>query len=205
MSSKDTKKQLSDLKAMLDSGKQLDTSDLIADNDLFNDRKNKDDNNDDQPVQKYIDYDSVKLELNSESTRIITNIIHNYIKNKKLLSSNRLKDLKMNDIKKLTRILLLIYISENNLIRLQEFIDMGDISKETFDSVNKVQNELRANMKMKDEHLKHCEEYWEYFADVYGLKSLEEEVMSSNEDKEESKTIIDISSLNKIIKDIEEE
>ena len=39
----------------------------------------------------------------------------------------------------------------------------GDMMKEMFDSVNKAQQEYRANMTAFDQHIAKCEKYWKEY------------------------------------------
>lgn len=187
------KSRLDDLKEMLKSDPvQLDTSDLLANTDAFPTSQQA----------KYIDYDEEKKNHKEYAEQAITNIITTYIKSVKLLESPRLKDLKQNDVMKYSRLLLLLQISEANLIRLQESIDGGDMMKEMFDSVNKAQQEYRANMTAFDQHIAKCEKYWKEYADIYGFENEEEKIVQETEEKsetEEKHTIIDMSKLTEII------
>jgi hypothetical protein len=191
------KNKLADLKEQLKSDPvQLDTADLMAGDNVF-------------PVindgVKYIDYVSEKLQHTAYATQVTNNIIRNYVKSPELLQSPRLNDLKQNDIIKLSQILLMLSITESNLIKLQEFIDSGDVSKEMFDAVNRTQQELRANMKIKDEHLKACENYWSNYANEFGLENEEEQIVAKTiVDTDEKTTIIDLSRLNEIVNDMKE-
>lgn len=200
-----TKSRLKDLKDLMSSDPvQLDTKDLIPDT-IFS----KIDKNDESVnVIKYIDYDDVKQNHKEFAEQSITNIITTYIKSEKLLDSPRLKDLKQTDILKYIRLLLMLTISESNLIKLQEFIDCGDMSKEMFDSVNKAQQELRSNMKALDEHLNKCETYWKNYSIQYGFENDEEKIVQESEidnNTEEKLTIIDMSKLTDIINERQDE
>lgn len=176
--SEDIKNRLKDLKEELQSDSvQLNTDDLYANDDEFPN------NNSDE---KYIDYTEQTKEHTVFAKQIINNIVKTYVKSKKLLDSNRLKDLKQQDILDYSNILLMISIAKQNLIKLQESIDSGDMSKEAFDSVNKAAKELRENMKMKSELLKKCEKYWDNYSKTYGLENEEEKIASEVSEKEDN-------------------
>lgn len=196
MKNNDIKKTLSDLKEQIsaDSNK-LNTKDLIADENMFP-----------QIVDdvKYIDYTTEQLKHNEFASQVISNIINTYIISKELLSSPRLNDLKQTHIMKLSRLLLMINIAESNLIKLQEYIDMGDVSKDMFDSVNKAQQELRNNMNAKDKHLIECESYWKSYADEFGFENEEEKMVHDTTNSEDKLQIIDMSDLNDIINKMKE-
>ena len=188
-----TKKRLDGLKELLKADPiQLDTDAIQA-------------NPSDFPASqmaKYIDYTEEKKNHTEFATQVITNIIENYIKQKKLLNSPRLKDLKQKDIIKYSRLLLLVQISEENLIKLQESIDGGDMSKEMYDSVNKAQKEMRDNMEAEEKHLDKCEEYWSDYGASYGLENSEEKIVQESEVKQEDATkhtIIDMTKLTELI------
>lgn len=192
-------KNISDTKSRLDSLKQqiaadpiqINTDNLYADPDDFPEGTNT----------KYIDYDEEKKNFKDVAEQEINNIVKNYVKNEKLLDSHRLKDLKNRDIRKYASLLLLESISQANLIRLQESIDSGDMSKEAFDSVNKAQKEVRDNMTAIDSHLTRCEDYWENYADEYGLENEEDKIVSETTDTstETQRIILDPSKLNEMI------
>lgn len=153
---------------------------------------------------KYIDYMEEKKSHTEFSLQVITNIIENYVKSKQLLDSPRLKDLKQKDVIKYSRLLLLVQISEDNLIKLQESIDGGDMSKEMFDSVNKAQKEMRDNMEAEEKHLDKCEKYWSAYASLYGFENTEEKIVQESESKDDSvkkHLIIDMSKLSELIQD----
>lgn len=157
---------------------------------------------------KYIDYDSERNNYKIFASNVITNIVKTYIHSEKLLESPRLKDLKADDIEKYTRILLMLNISEANLLKLQESIDGGDMSKEMFDSVVKAQQDLRANMKSKDDHLKNCEIYWKNYAEMFGLENEEEKIIQANnkeDDTDTKRVIVDMSNLTNLIHQTMEE
>ena len=190
-----TKNRLNGLKEMLKADPvQLNTDGLLA-------------NPNDFPASqqlKYIDYVQEKKSHSEFSRQVITNIIETYVKSAKLLESPRLKDLKQKDIIKYSRLLLLVQISEDNLIKLQESIDGGDMSKEMFDSVNKAQKEMRDNMDAEEKHLDKCEQYWSNYASIYGLENSEEKIVQETEIKEDTSkkhTIIDMSRLAELIQD----
>ena len=155
------------------------------------------------PMAKYIDYDVERKNHKEFAIQVINNIVGTYIHSEKLLNSPRLKDLKQDDQEKYTRILLMLGISEGNLLKLQESIDGGDMSKEMFDSVNKAQQELRANIKAKDEHLKKCDVYWNEYAERFGLENEEEKIVqeSTEQDVESKRVIVDMSNLTNLIHD----
>ena len=191
--SKDYKNRLRDLKEQLKSDElQLNTEDLYASPDEFP-------NNDNEDNEKYIDYTEEQKGHTEFATQVINNIVNTYVKSKELLNSNRLKDLKQQDILDYSFILLMINIANKNLILLQESIDTGDMSKEAFDSVQKAAKELRDNMKMKSEHLTKCEKYWDNYSSTYGLGNEEQkiatEVSKENKKNEVKTTIINQSDL----------
>lgn len=194
------KNRLKDLKEQLKSDSiQLNTDNLYASDDEFPT------NNLDS--EKYIDYTKEQEQHTEFATQIINNIVKTYVKNQKLLDSNRLKDLKQQDILDYANILLMISISKQNLIKLQESIDGGDMSKEAFDSVNKAAKELRDNMNMKSKLLEKCEKYWDNYSKTYGLENEEEKIASESNKSENTNntTIINTSNLIEIIKKQEEE
>lgn len=194
------KNRLKDLKEQLKSDSiQLNTDNLYASDDEFPT------NNVDS--EKYIDYTKEQEQHTDFATQTINNIVKTYVKNQKLLDSNRLKDLKQQDILDYSNILLMISISKQNLIKLQESIDGGDMSKEAFDSVNKAAKELRDNMTMKSKLLEKCEKYWDNYSKTYGLENEEEKIASESNKSENTNntTIINTSNLIEIIKKQEEE
>lgn len=197
--SKDNKKNLKDkLESLKDINNanhvEIDTSQLYAEKDEFpTGRDNIESVEDDE---RYIDYDQQKENFKNIATQTVDNIIKTYIKNDKLLNSSRLKDLKNYDIVKYSRLLLLADNTERNMLMIQESIDLGDLSKEMFDSVNKTQNELRKNMDELDKHLSKMEDYWKEYASKYGYENEEEKIV--NEDtttKDDSNIIVDQTSL----------
>lgn len=201
--SKDYKNRLRDLKEQLQSDElQLNTEELYASPDEFP-------NNDDVDTEKYIDYTKKQEEHLIFATQVIDNIVNTYVKSKALLNSNRLKDLKQQDILDYSFILLMINIANKNLIKLQESIDSGDMSKEAFDSVQKAAKELRDNMKMKSDHLSKCEKYWDNYSSNYGLGNEEQkiatEVSKENSKNEVKTTIINQSDLIETIQKQQEE
>lgn len=175
-----TKNRLNNLKEMLKSDPiQLDTNALQA-------------NTNDFPVSqqvKYINYIDEKKNHNDFAIQVITNIIETYVK---FELSPRQKDLKQKDIIKYAKILLMSQISEDNMIKLQESIDGGDMSKDMFDSVNKAQQEVRNNMEAEEKHLDKCEKYWKNYGENYGIINTEEKIVQENKDGDgnEKKTII---------------
>jgi len=190
-----TQNRLDGLKAMLIADPvQLDTNNILANTADFP-----------APQQaKYIDYMKEKKSHMAFSLQVITNIIENYVKSKQLLESPRLKDLKQKDVIKYSRLLLLVQISEDNLIKLQESIDGGDMSKEMFDSVNKAQKEMRDNMDAEEKHLDKCEKYWTAYATMYGFENTEEKIVQESETKDDTvkkHVILDMSKLSEIIQD----
>lgn len=191
---KDTKKRLDDLKSMLES----DPIDFNSDNhDAFDADFPTNSNN-----IKYIDYSEEKKNHKEFSEQVISNIITNYVKSEKLLASPRLKDLKQKDIMKYSQLLLLNNIAESNLIKIQESIDCGDMSKDMFTMVNQTQKELREIMTDIDKHLDKCEKYWEKFSEQYGLEIEEEKIVQETETKEDNtikRTIIDMSKLSESV------
>lgn len=188
----DTKSRLESLKQQIMSDSiKLDTSDLYANPDDFPESTHV----------KLVDYSEEKENHKQIAEREINNIILTYVKNEKLLNSSRLADLKQRDIRKYSSLLLLEQISESNLIKLQEAIDSGDMSKEAFDSVNKAQKEVRDNILAIEKHLQKCEDYWENYADVYGLENEEDKIISETADTstETQRIILDPAKLNEMI------
>lgn len=180
MAEEDYKNRLRDLKEQLNSSDlQLNTDDLYASNDEF--PNNNDHKNDDE--FKYIDYLKEQKSHTEFATQVINNIVTTYIKNTELLNSSRLKDLKQQDILDYSYTLLMINIANKNLIKLQESIDSGDMSKEAFDSVQKAAKEMRENIKLKSEHLSKCEKYWDNYSKNYGLGNEEEKIVTEDSDK----------------------
>jgi len=150
---------------------------------------------------KYIDYIVEKKNHKEFAEQVISNIIETYIK---FELSPRQKDLKQKDILKYSRLLLLAQISEDNLIRLQESIDGGDMSKDMFDSVNKAQKEVRDNMDAEEKHLDKCDKYWKMYSEDYGIENTEEKILQENEIKDDSAkkhVIIDMTKLSELIQD----
>jgi hypothetical protein len=164
----ETKRRLSNLKEMLSADPvQLNTELLNASGGDF-------------PVSmqaKYIDYVDERKSHNQFAEQVITNIIDTYIK---IELSPRMKDLKQKDIIKYARLLLIVQIAEENLIKIQESIDGGDLSKDMFDSVNKAQDTLRNNMEAEEKHLDKCEKYWATYSANYGLENEEEKVIQES-------------------------
>lgn len=197
--SKDNKKNLKDkLESLKDINNanhvEIDTSQLYAEKDEFPTGRDSIESVEDD--ERYIDYDQQKENFKNIATQTVDNIIKTYIKNDKLLNSSRLKDLKNYDIVKYSRLLLLADNTERNMLMIQESIDLGDLSKEMFDSVNKTQNELRKNMDELDKHLSKMEDYWKEYASKYGYENEEEKIV--NEDtttKDDSNIIVDQTSL----------
>lgn len=193
------KSRLKDLKEQLKSDDvQLNTDELYASNDEFPNNHSD---------EKYIDYVEEGEQHNLFATQVIENIVRTYVKNEKLLDSNRLKDLKQQDILDYANILLLISLAKSNLIKLQESIDSGDMSKEAFDSVNKAAKELRDNMKMKSELLTSCEKYWSNYSEKYGFENEEEKIASESKDttNEKSTKIVDTNDLIETIRQQQDE
>jgi len=196
---KKLKSKLKDLKEQLESDSvQLNTDELYASQDEFPNNNSE---------EKYIDYVEENKEHNKFSEQVIDNIVKTYVKNEKLLNSNRLKDLKQQDILDYANILLMISISKSNLIKLQESIDSGDMSKEAFDSVNKAAKELRDNMKMKSDLLSSCEKYWSNYSEKYGFENEEEKIASEStiKDNEKQTKIVDTDKLIETIQKQQEE
>jgi len=191
-----TKSRLNDLKALLDADPvQLNTDDFDADNADFPGSS----------MIKFIDYDLEKQNHKNFAEQAISNIILTYVKSPKLLESPRLKDLKKLDVFNYGSLLLTYYISEANLIRVQENIDGGDMSKEMFDSVNKAQQEFRANLNAINVMLEKCEKYWKLFSETYGLENEEEKIVQESEIKSDTnvkRTIVDMSKLTQNIHNI---
>lgn len=191
-----TKSRLNDLKALLDADPiQLNTDDLDASNADFPGSS----------MIKFIDYDLEKRNHKEFADQAISNIILTYVKSPKLLDSPRLKDLKKLDVFNYSSLLLTYYISEANLIRVQENIDGGDMSKEMFDSVNKAQQEFRANLSAINTMLEKCEKYWKLYSETYGLENEEEKIIQKSEIKEDNtvkRTILDMSKLTENIRTI---
>lgn len=185
------KSRLKDLKEQLKSDDiQLNTEDLYASPDEFPTSPN---NDSDEYAEKYIDYVAEQKKHTEFATQVINNIVTTYVKSPELLNSNRLRDLKQQDILDYSFILLMINIANKNLIKLQELIDAGDMSKEAFDSVTKAAKELRDNMKLKTEHLTKCEKYWDNYSSTYGLGNEEQKIVTRVADKNkenETKTSI---------------
>lgn len=185
------KSRLKDLKEQLKSDDiQLNTEDLYASPDEFPTSPN---NDSDEYAEKYIDYVAEQKKHTEFATQVINNIVTTYVKSPELLNSNRLRDLKQQDILDYSFILLMINIANKNLIKLQELIDAGDMSKEAFDSVTKAAKELRDNMKLKTEHLTKCEKYWDNYSSTYGLGNEEQKIATRVTDKNkenETKTSI---------------
>lgn len=185
------KSRLKDLKEQLKSDDiQLNTEDLYASPDEFPTSPN---NDSDEYAEKYIDYVAEQKKHTEFATQVINNIVTTYVKSPELLNSNRLRDLKQQDILDYSFILLMINIANKNLIKLQELIDSGDMSKEAFDSVTKAAKELRDNMKLKTEHLTKCEKYWDNYSSTYGLGNEEQKIATRVTDKNkenETKTSI---------------
>lgn len=192
MADDDYKNRLRDLKEQLNSSElQLNTDELYADKAEFP-NNNNDEGSESGSEYKYIDYTEEQKSHTEFATQVINNIVSTYV-NKDLLNSNRLKDLKQQDILDYSYTLLMINIANKNLIKLQESIDSGDMSKEAFDSVQKAAKELRDNMKMKSEHLSKCEKYWDNYSKNYDLGNEEEKIItedSENKNKNKPKTQI---------------
>lgn len=150
---------------------------------------------------KLIDYDDEKRNHKEFAKQVIDNIIDTYVT---FELSPRQQNLKDKDIMKYSRLLLLVQIAEDNLIRIQESIDGGDMSKEMFDSVNKAQKELRDNMDAEEKHLDKCEKYWCDYAANYGLQNTEEKIVQENEIKDDGQKkhiIMDMSRLSEQIQE----
>lgn len=196
-----TQSRLADLKELMKADPvQLDTDNLLPSRNDFPESENI----------KYIDYDQEKKNHHEFANQAIGNIIKTYIKSENLLDSPRLKDLKQNDVLKYSRLLLMLSISESNMIRLQESIDGGDMSKEMFDSINKAQQEVRSNIKAVDEHLNKCENYWKNYSEMFGFENEEEKIVQEtsikdNGEDENKRVIVDMSKLTNIIHERQEQ
>lgn len=151
---------------------------------------------------KYIDYDDEKKNHKEFAKQVIDNIIDTYVT---FELSPRQQNLKDKDIMKYSRLLLLVQISEDNLIKIQESIDGGDMSKEMFDSVNKAQKELRDNMDAEEKHLDKCEKYWCDYAASYGLQNTEEKIVQENEIKDDSQKKHIIMDMSRLAEQIQEQ
>lgn len=201
------KSRLKDLKEQLKSDDiQLNTEDLYASPDEFPTSPN---NDSDEYAEKYIDYVAEQKKHTEFATQVINNIVTTYVKSPELLNSNRLRDLKQQDILDYSFILLMINIANKNLIKLQELIDSGDMSKEAFDSVTKAAKELRDNMKLKTEHLTKCEKYWDNYSSTYGLGNEEQKIATrvtdKNKENETKTTIVNPQELIEIIQKQQEQ
>ncbi len=194
------KSRLNDLKeAMKSDPVQLNTDSLLFDGEVDLPLPNE---------EKYIDYAVEEKKRHREfAEQSITNIINTYIKSEKLLNTPRLKDYKQLDILNYSALLLTLQMSESNLIKLQEAIDSGDMSKEMFDSVNKAQQEFRANLNAINLHLAKCEKYWKDYSSNYGFESEEEKIVQETEVKDdtEKRVIINMSELTETIYKIAEQ
>ncbi len=190
-----TKAKLASLKAQ-----------LIADPLNFNAQSYIADTTDFPPSQqiKLIDYVGVKkVEYKELATKVINNIILNYVKDDKLLTSPRLADVRDLHILKLAETYLLVGMSENNMILLQEVIDGGDLGKDIFQLIHQAQTKNLENINARDEHIEKCEKYWENYSSIYGLENQEEKIIMAteekNEDKDKKLTITTHSDLNNAI------
>src|SRR5690606_5681540 len=138
-SKKNTKSRLESLKEILKADSvQFNATEILADPDDFPHSNRFESRN--------TDYSVKDQENKSIATSVISNIIITYIKSDEILESPRVKDLRNNQIDEYTDMLLLRQITKSNLVKLQENIDIGDMSKEMYDSVNAAQKELRANI-----------------------------------------------------------
>ncbi len=135
---------------------------------------------------KYIDYDGEKKNHKEFALQVITNIIDTYIKSDKLLNSPRLKDLKQDHIKTYAHHLLMSEIADGNLIKIQESIDAGDMSKDTFSSIRTASMELRDCISSYTKHLAICDKYWSEYAAKYGMETTEEQIVQQTEVKEDA-------------------
>ena len=181
--SKSTKAKLDSLKAqLLSSTVDFDPKNHIANTDDFPSSQNI----------KVVDYNQKKIEYKEKATKVLTNIIINYIKDKNLLLSPRLADLKEQHIEKLAEWYLLVNIAESNVIMIQESIDGGDMGKDQLSAVNSAQKEMRDNINGRDKHIEKCEDYWENYSNVYGLENQEEKMILETGEKidDNKKTII---------------
>jgi hypothetical protein len=178
-----TKDRLQSLKELLDS----DPIKLNTDNLLLNPA--------DMPQSqniKVIDYvGEEKPRHKIDASRIITNIVKNYIKSPKLLESPRLLDLVDRQVDKYARLLLLTDIAERNFLTLQEAIDSGDMSTEVFDTNMRAQDTLSKHETNSEKHLAMCENYWANYAEQYGMENEETKIVQETEVKtDEQKRMI---------------
>lgn len=196
MSKDTTKNRLADLKAAMESDPiVLDTSILTP-------------NLSDFPASesiKYIDYDGEKKKNHKEfATQVITNIIDTYIKSENLLNSPRLKDLKQDHIKTYAHHLLMSEIADANLIKMQEFIDAGDMSKDAFMSVRTASVELRDCITAYTKHLSMCDKYWSEYAAKYGMEDGESKIVQQTEIKEDDNKKLTIFNASELTANIHE-
>lgn len=196
----DTKDKLADLKATLQSDP------------IFFDPANHDAFDADFPTTdntvKFVDYINDRIPAHIEfATNAINSIISTYVKSDSLLNSPRLKGLKEIHILNYSKLLLMLENTEANLIKLQENIDGGDMSKEMFDNVRNYQIELRANLKEVNTHLDKCDSYWENYAEMYGFENQEDKIIQETEKPVETnqKQIIDMADLTNMIRNQMEE
>lgn len=150
-----------------------------------------------------MDYINDRIPAHTEfATQAINSIIQTYIKSDSLLNSPRLKGLKETHIMKYGKLLLMLENTESNLIKLQENIDGGDMSKEMFDNVRNYQIEMRANLKEIDIHLDKCDQYWDNYAEMYGFENQEDKIIQETEKPADTnqKQIIDMSDLTNMIR-----
>jgi hypothetical protein len=192
----DTKQKLQDLKETLLSDP------IVFDPFSFNASDSDFPSTDD--TAKWIDYVNDRIPAHEIfATETINGIISTYLKSDSILNSPRIKALKRFHISKYTSLLFMLENTQTNLIKLQENIDGGDMSKEMFDNVKNYQVELRANLKEIDLHLDKCDQYWENYATSYGFENQEDKIIQETEKRDEStkKTVMDMSELTERIND----
>jgi len=149
---------------------------------------------------KSVDHIEEKLGHTSYATIVVEGFIDNYIKDPKLLNSPKLLKMKQKHIEDIAELQFIVKNTERNLISVQESIDAGDVSIEMFKLSREISADLRASIKDRSIFYDKSEQYWQEYADRYGLTSNEEEIIKQSDANQESKTIIlDQSILNKTI------
>lgn len=171
----DTKARLESLKEMMKSDPiNLDTSNMLLNTDSLPSSQNI----------KYVDYTEEKKNHTAFATQCVNNIVSTYVRQPEKLGP-RIKDLIQDYIVKYGRLLLLIEVSERNLITLQEGIDSGDMSTDMFMNCEKAQNRVILNMDAADKHIKECEKYWAAYAETHGMEDEETKIIQEADDKNE--------------------
>jgi hypothetical protein len=188
-----TKQKLQSLRDLLQADPvKLDTDDMLADVSTLPVSQNV----------KVIDYEEEDKKTIQDATDVIDSIILNYIKSEKVLNGYKLKSIRKQHIDTLADFMFLKKNARRNLITMQEAIDSGDMSKDAFSIVRDYQNEVQKYSDSIAKHMDKCENYWNDYADKYGLENEEEKNIQESEvkpDEGKKTTVTDMKALNNVI------